>query len=88
MNRKRGPKTKPDIDFQMVRDPEYIVNMARRRCAFMLKSLNMIDYDLTRLVVSAYLQGVHDAGVVSFNNGFVPPGCEPPAGNIWAGDGI
>jgi hypothetical protein len=54
-------------------DPPAIVDVAKRRTQFMLLSLHIIDYDLERLVTSAYLQGVNDTATVAFKNGFVPP---------------
>lgn len=52
--------------------PQSMIRLAERRCQFMLESLSMLDFDLKRLVVSAYLQGINDAAAVAFKNGFVP----------------
>jgi hypothetical protein len=65
-------------------DPPSMVRVAQQRTRFMLIEFRAIDFDLHRLVVSAYLQGVRDTALVAFNQGFVPPGCE----FIDRGDGI
>jgi hypothetical protein len=57
-------------------DPPAMIAVAKRRTQFMLLEFRAIDFDLQRLVVSAYLQGVRDAATAAFGVGFVPPGCE------------
>jgi hypothetical protein len=57
-------------------DPPSMVRVAEQRTRSMLIEFRAINFDLHRLVVSAYLQGVNDAAQVAFNQGFVPPGCE------------
>lgn len=57
-------------------DPPEILEIARKRTQFMLFNMAAIDFDLSRLLVSAYMQGVYDTAIVAFKNGFVPPGCD------------
>ena len=73
----RGSKVKSGRGWGMVSDPPSAVRLAKSRCKFMLENLHMIDYDLKRLVISAYLQGATDMAEAAFRNGFIPPGCEP-----------
>lgn len=40
--------------------PEYATTLAGRRTAFMLEHMRLLDFDLRRLLISAYLQGVND----------------------------
>lgn len=76
------------VEFHMVHDdPPAMLRLAENRCRFMLHNLRMIDFDLTRLIVSAYMQGIHDMGQVVLKRGFIPPGYESEP-FIDAGDGI
>lgn len=64
-------------DWKMVTDvPQNMTRVAQNRVRFMLLNFHVIDFDLMRLAVSAYLQGIADAAEVAFNQGFVPQGIE------------
>jgi hypothetical protein len=85
---KRGRKPMGRVEFHMTTDdPPTMLKMAENRCRFMLHNLRMIDFDLMRLIVSAYMQGVVDTAQVAFQNGFIPPGYKPEL-FIDAGEGI